>query len=345
MPSNTTTWRFTQLGGRKRTLVLADHAAPFGAPRRGTIVTDTVELREEEVHYDGDTPPTRHIFGLRYQPLELNGRFTDLRGGAGFARAKTAEVKQFVAEMQPVLVEWDDLVRCRGLITIFAPNREAGSEVEWELTVRVDGDDLLTAQPKFPTEQRSPGNFLNSIQLAMVELDEIKTSPPTLRSDVFDVLDSLIASVNAATAAVASVASEIDSYANAPFTLMRRFRYGLEQLGTAVAKLRDTYDDFRSDSALESEAADDTLQFLNLQARWSSSLHDVLRQIILADDAAARTEAGETLAFHAARDGDSWDSLSRQYYGSAARAEEIRKSNSVPAGQQPIPGTTYRIPR
>jgi hypothetical protein len=62
-------WRFEQLAGDKKTLILAGYSAPFGRPRQKAVVRDKVQIREKTTRYPGSSgPPTRHIFGDDYEP-------------------------------------------------------------------------------------------------------------------------------------------------------------------------------------------------------------------------------------------------------------------------------------
>jgi hypothetical protein len=344
MADNTTVWTFEQLAGNRRKLTLSDHAAPHGAPRRGAVVEDEIEMQMATVRYGGNAPVTRHLFGTKFQPMRISGRFSDSRGGAGFARKKTAEVKSFVDENQPVLITWDNIIACTGHIARFKPSRESGGEVAWEIEYEVDGDDLLQRTPDLPVIAKSPVTFTSKIAALLNEAPSLRELP-TLRGSVFDAMDSFVSALNQVTAEVAQTAGEINAFTNAPFALLRRFRAGLEQLRTAAVRLRFAFDDLNTNLALERENADQSLKFWDVQSIWSTSLLAILEEALNADEAAAEAEKGRMLTLYTAREGDTWERISLEMFQSAARADDIRTANGVDAGADPMAGAIYRIPR
>lgn len=346
--ANTTLWTFTQLDGAQSMLQLADHAAPHGRPREKPVVEPEIEVREETTYYSGDNPPTRHLFGLSHSSVKLEGRFSDLYGGEGFARRKRAEVRDFVAAQRQVSVVWDDLFAAKGFIKKFKSMIESGGEIAWEMEVLIDVDDLLNPgrhdqQLQFKIE---PADLTAQLREAMEAMDALQ-KVPTMRGSVFDFIGSLISAVNTATASVANVAAQIDSLATAPFQLLRRFRDGLLQLSTAVSNLRTTYDNLTIDIALESEAsADAAQQFWDIQAAWAASSLQAMRLALEAARSSALAEQGQLLSLYTGREGDTWELISRRFYaGSSTRAADIRSANSIEAGANPVPGTVYFIPR
>ncbi|HTF90122.1 MAG TPA: hypothetical protein VK843_17030, partial [Planctomycetota bacterium] len=285
-------WIFEQLGGKRRKLTLASHAAPHGRPRQGPVVSDGIELRESEVYYAGDSPPTRHIFGLAFPPWELKGRFSDSKGGAGFALAKVQEVKEFVAEAQTVRITWGPTTGGIGLIKRFKPDREARYDVAWEMTILIDSDDYIITNLPLP-EPRAPSEFMASVEaLLKGPLQTLLEAPPTMKGSIFDSLSSLVASVNGISASLVGIADQIDSFANAPLDALRRFNAGLGQFRTALIKLRNTYENFNAQLAIESQNAGEQLQFWQSQSNFSRSVVQVLREVAAAQREATLAERG-----------------------------------------------------
>ncbi len=128
MATHESRWVFEQLGGPRKKLELADHAAPHGRPRQAPVVSPEMHIRTSSTYYSGDVPRTIHVFGPSHEPVELVGRFSDRRGGRGFAIAKRDEVMRFVADQQEVLISWSDVYSVVGFITSFVPALEAVSE-------------------------------------------------------------------------------------------------------------------------------------------------------------------------------------------------------------------------
>lgn len=333
---------FVQLGGERKSLSLADHAAPFGRAHKDELVTDTVTVRETEVYCAGSNVPVRHIFGLRNEPWEFHGRFSDYWGGAGFAKAKAAEVKRFVAATQPVRIAWNDHLSAKGLIKSFEPKRETDREIEWKLTVLIDSDDLLGQVLKIPV-QRQPTDYTNQLLLYSTEItDAFKDI--AFKKDIFDSLDDLISDVSSVTSFAVSVAEELQSFESGFIGTLRRFRTAVGQVTTAVSIARNAIDSLPVDLAIERANYEEQFAFLNGQSIISDSAISMLALADEADKQAAIAERGKILAIHEAKGGETFESISTKYYGSAARAGDIRDANGVPAGQPPTPGELYTIP-
>jgi hypothetical protein len=340
-------WVFEQLGGKKRRLELARSAAPHGRPRQGAMATDGITIRQSERRYGGDGPPTRHIFGAMFEPYELQGRFSDIYEGAGFAKSKTEEVRAFVMDQQPVRLIWEDLISIEGFIDEFMPGRESRGEVEWKMKIRVDIDflagELIEPAPDVPT----PADFVNQMLLAIaIAKEKALEVPPTLKGDIFDALNILVGAVNSASAGLNQIADQIDSFATALVSSLRRFRAGLGQFRTAAIKFRNTYEHLTAQLALDSQNSEDKLAFWDAQATVGRAMAQALQQAARADRAAILAERGLIAGVITAQTGDTWEKLSkRAYSGNGGRGDEIRAANEVPAGADPKPGTSYLVPR
>ncbi len=344
MAANSQIWKFEQLGGEGRTLELAGHAAPFGAPRRGSVVDEEYTLRDDEVYYDGPGVPTRHIFGERAEPITIHGIWMDRRGGfVGFAKAKKREVLTFFRDKQPVRVTWDDIIGIVGLIKRVRFGNESGAHITWEMEILVDEDLLSPQEQAVIAETRGPASFANQIQLAMLDSEELLE--PLFKGDIFDSLDSLIGSVNSIAAELRETSEQIDSFANAPFAELRRLRAGLGQFRTAVVNLRRTYDELLANVSIEVNNTTEWQHLWNVQAALSSSTLTALRFAAQAEREAAKAEQGRVKAFYTAREGESWEAISQAVYGDSLHAAEVRQANGVDGGAAPTPGTTYLCPR
>lgn len=336
------TWIFQQLGGERRRLELSGTSGPMGRPRIGPVLEDELGVRHEEVHYDGNSPPTRHIFGLAHEPIELHGRWSDSYGGVGFAKAKVLEARSFFADMQPVLVTWADVISVRGLIEKLRTPRESVGEVEWRMTILIDSDDLLGQTMPAPPP-RSPRVILGN-PLEKLQLDDLPKTPKTLRVGPFEVLSSLVSVVGSAGDEVNRVASQIRSFATAPLALLKQFRAAIGQFKTTLVQLRDTFEMLPAEYALAVQGVEDAMRFDDSKARFHASALDVMRSLDEADREAELAQRGRAKALYAARGGDTFESMAVQFYGSASRAQEIREANGVPAGTSPSTGIVYLIP-
>jgi hypothetical protein len=340
-------WRFRQLGGDRKELVLADFDAPHGRPRQKPIVKDKITARTYTVHYSGEGPPTRHIFGDKFEPWELEGRFMDRAGGIGYAVRKTAYVKGFVADKQEVTITWGDQLAARGFIDSFEASIESSGEVAWSLTISIDADDLLPAKRTIaePTAA-SPKDYTAELEIALAKaLIPPSRQPVFFKGSLFDLLSSLITSVTAPFAALAQLASQMQAFEKSLIGEIRRFRAGIGQLRTALIIFRDTYQDFRSDIAIEGQNAEASLKFWQLQSESASATLRAMAILLEADRAAAKAERGKMMGYYQVKDGDSWESISQHIYGGADRIDDLRTANGIEPGAAPVPGAIYQVPR
>jgi hypothetical protein len=345
MADNTSVWTFEQLGGERKTLVLSDHAAPHGRPRQKPVVETELEQRNDKVYYAGNSVPTRHLFGVSESNQKLVGRFSDAFGGLGFARRKRLEVEGFWRDAQSCTATWDDLVSVSCFIERVKFGLESGGEITWEMELMIDQSDLvdIPGQVKI-TGILGPQDITRQINQAITDMHKL-VKVPGMRGSVFDSISSLISNVAAVTSALNQVAGQIDSFANAPFQLLNQLRAALDQFRTAVTALRTTYDDLTVHLALENDNAQSWQQFFDVQSAWAASSLEAIRLALAAERASALAQQGNIKELYTAKDGDTWDQISRiAYGGSADRAEDIRKANSVEAGANPVPGTTYMVP-
>jgi len=335
-------WIFQQLGGDRKRLELSGTSGPMGRPRISPVLEDELVVRQEEVRYDGVAPPTRHIFGVGDEPVEIHGRWSDTYGGKGFAKAKLLEARAFVAAAQPVLVSWTDFYSIRGLIEKLRTSRESVGEVEWWMTILVDSDALLGAVRPAPPP-RTPRVILGD-PMANLGLDDLPKVPPTLRVGIFDWLSALVSAAGEAGNEVNRVASQIRSFATAPLALLKQFRAAIGQFKTTLVQLRDTFEMLPTEYALAVESVGDAVRLDGAKARFHASALDVMRSLDEADREAELAQRGKAKALYAARGGDTFESIAVQFYGSASRANEIRDANGVAAGANPTTGILYLIP-
>ena len=332
---------FRQLTGDRKTLELADHAAPHGRSHGNVALSDQVAVREAEAYCGGNNVPTRHLFGLKHEPWEPKGRFSDYWGGEGFAQAKAAEVKRFVADQQPVHISWGESLSATGLILEFKPDRETEADIEWTLKIAIDSDELIGQVIELPT-RKAPQDFVNQIILhGSAAVTAYKDLP--LKLTLFETLDSLISNVSAATGFVVSVAAEVQSFERDFIGAIRRFRTALGQLKTAAVIARDAIDALQLDAAIEAHDANSQLSFASNTAIFSDSTYSMIRQCAEADRQAAIAERGRIRAIYEAKSGDTFESIAAAN-GLSGRAEDIRVANGVSSGQPPVSGVLYILP-
>lgn len=343
----TAPWVFTQVTAQQKTLKLDGWDAPHGRPRMKPIVEDGVESRHKRTYYSGNDEPTRHIFGTKLKDLELSGRFMDRYGGPGYARTKAEYAKAFADDKIPVLITWGQNVAVTGYIAEFTPKRESEAEIAWEMKVEVDVDHLLqSSKIRGDAQAPAPEAFVDVMSLLMVQaLVPVEDQPDAFKGSFFDSLDSIVVGLTSAFATLANVALAMSSFEDSLVGDLRRFRAGLGQFKTALIIFRDTYQDFRSETALEGDNAAEQLSFARLQSASAVASMQLMFQIAEADRQAQIAERGKILGFYEAKEGDTWEGISRQVYGSITRSTDLREANGIAPGVDPVAGTTYAIPR
>ncbi len=343
MPANTLVWEFTQLHGKKDTLRLEDHAAPHGRAHKKPVVETDTELRTDRVYYSGNDIPTRHLFGAKDKNRVIEGRLKDSYGGKDFARLKKREIEEFFRGQQLCKVKWDDLVSFIGMVVGLKIGIESGACITYRIEVEVDSDDIVRNFQQI-VAPRGPGEMDAQLRAALTNIDKL-TKVPGMRGSIFDSISSLIGVVGTATSALNDITSQIDSFANAPFQLANQLRAALGQFRTAGTALRQTYDDLQAHIAIENDNANNWLDLWDVQAAWAASSLEAIRLAIEMERALAIAQQSQIKAIYTAREGDTWDQISRvSYNGSADRAGDIREFNGVTGGSNPVPGTDYMVP-
>lgn len=339
-------WVFTQINPAQKTLRLDGWDAPFGRPRGKSVVDDGVESRHKRTYYSGNDQPSRHIFGGKLPDWELTGRFMDRFGGKGYASAKAEYAKAFSADKIPVLITCGSTIAATGYIASFTAKRESDAEIAWEMKVEIDVDHILEQSRVKQAPVASPEELSQAMGLLITQaLVPVEDQPESFKGSFFDSLDSIVVGLTSAFSTLANIAQSMSSFEQSVIGDIRRFRAGLGQLKTALIIFRETYQDFRSDLALQGDNAAEQMDFARLQSASAVSSMQLMLMIADADRQAAIAERGRIIGYYEGRDGDTWESISRQVYGSATRANDIRDANGIAPGSEPVAGTSYAIPR
>ncbi len=354
------TWFFEQLGGAKKSIELSGWQAPHGRPRQKPVVTDGIETRKSEVYYPGDDRgPTLHLFGRKYTPWELEGRFRDRSDGVGFAVAMTEKVKAFVGDQQRVRISWGDILSVEGFLDSFAPGREAEGEVAWKLTASIYVD-LFAKRVRKAKPAKTIGL---AAQLAKLDLEmALAGVPHTPTASVFDALDSILGlPANVAGAFVESLDGIVDLFTStagafqkaaggisdvekATFASLNRLASVSSQMQGAAGALRETFTNADADAVLLRECATENARLWKGQSATEAALADLVGETADIQVAIQLAKRGAASQSYVVREGDSFESISTQFYGSPDRASDIRAANKIPAGQAPIPGAELLIP-
>lgn len=358
------TWRFVQLGGDRKQLELGGLDAPFGRPRQKPVVTDSVEVREETIYYAGSDKPTRHIYGVAYENWSLQGRIGDrnpvgsngIAPGTGYAKALIDYIKRFVADQQPVTVQWGNIVSATAFIRKFTPRREAEYEAEYLLEIRIDSDETSpTSRVNVLSSRRSPRDAAAS---AAAELRGLSAKVTTnlspadpnasynavVRPGILEGLENAVASVNNAVANVLAVTQTIDSVEKAVVGDLKRLRAGIAQLKTAALSLQNTYESMQLDLVAQRRTFLSDWSIQAGRADSDLSLVRALGTLEELDKRAEIAERGRAFTSYVAKYGDTWESIATALLGGPDRADTIRQANGITAGTLPVPGRSYKIP-
>jgi nucleoid-associated protein YgaU len=338
-------WKFTQLAGDRKVLTLAGESAPHGRPRASPVVEDEMALRDIAVYYPGNRRPTRHSFGEIHTDWTLTGRFADRFLGQGGARAKVLELKEFIADQQPVHIEWGDILAATGLVRRIKPSRESEAEIAWTLTVGIDGDDAMPAALPQPPAS-SPAAALGSLGAPLASFQALSDRPRDLPldADFLSALDDLVSLVGTLTASVLGVAHDIDNVEKALAGDLNRLRANIQQLETAVLELHQTLDSAQNDFAVTSASGASEAAWHAARADASAEAFAMAALLADSDRQLEIAQRGRAQTTHVVAAGDTWESLSTRYYGGPSKADVLRKANGALYGEKPRAGRTVQIP-
>lgn len=342
-----TPWQFEQLEGEKKTLVLSGWAAPFGRPRQGAVVRKAIKWRSERTYYPGGKNSTRHLFGLAFPDLELNGRFrSGPLGGDGAAQKKMEEVLAFVADGQPVRFAWGGFVVGTGFIVEFDPGIEGAtikgaSEVEWKMLVEVDDYPGLQ-KGKAPVRAKPPYDYWFALRSLSGTIRQ-DLEGLALVGDVMDLIGSVLDQLTGAINEVTSIVDTLAEWKNGTFAQLNRIRGAAQNVILFGTNLRELVEQTKQD-ALAFNARTQELSTLATQASVISQIRAMSTTARDVDAEADRAIIGKLKTTYVAQDGDTWESISTKFFGDSGRANDIRDANLAGPGEQIRPGREYLIP-
>jgi hypothetical protein len=341
-------WKFTQLGGARKTITLTGALAPHGRPRKGPVVSDGFGLRHSATYYPGREKPTRHIFGVRHSDWQLKGRWMDRDlGKIGGAVDMLAEMKAFIADGETVLITWGNIGAWVGLVLEVLPERESASQIAYAITVAIDHDSRQALDvPTTPVQ--NPKDDTAKLLDLIGPLKTLSTDIPgdiEFQSSFLDSIDDFVSSVNAITGAIVDVVNGIDNFEQAASSELNRLRGGIGQLHTALVILNGTLDDASSDAAVERASASSQTEWARTREDDRAATLALLALLAEMDAGAEQVLRGRADKTSRAVAGDSWESLSRQHYGGSDKADALRQANGARYGAQPLAGKTLHVPK
>jgi hypothetical protein len=356
-------WKFTQLGGPRKTLQLTGWSAPFGRARRAPIVNGGLHVGTQSTTYS-DGSRTVHAFGAEGKPFELTGRWMDagmaIHGGAQKA---ARDWKDFVGDRQEVRVSWGDILSYRIFIEDLDAHYESEDSVAWELKaiVLVDEAGQITTQPLPTTSPAQYAARLAALLNATRAPFHVSTSTSLagILTEVSDAFDVLVSSMNGPFAAVYDTASALSSFESALSADLQKMGAGVQSLRTSVLEMRDLNELLISRTALMSGelgtavgdvqgglfSGPDILQLTAAKADADLATANMLALIAEMQNDIDRRLRGDSGTAHAAQSGDTWEKIGTRSLGSPDAGRAIRAMNGIRYGAKPQPGRRYTIPR
>ncbi len=338
------TWVFEQVGGEGRYLFLSGWAAPFGRPRQGAVVKPVLRARTERTYYPGSNTPTRHVFGVKYDDWELKGRFRDRDLGKGGAKIKTEEAKAFVRDLLPVRISWGDVLVFSGFLDELEIGYESEAEIEWTLKVSIDNDEMAATPGANLSDIPSPSDLSTDLGAALDAITAV-VALTALPGSIGDLVDSAVDSFRSVTGTVRGIVDQITTFKDATFAQINRAVAGVNQLREAGVELRETLLSIPSEQRGVGQRATDIVQLQVSQATVEDQIRDSLATGAEIERGTVFARIGRIKATFVAAEGDTWEAVSSRVYGSPDRASDLREANGAPAGQNPVPGAMYLIPK
>lgn len=334
------TWKFKQLGGAQRELELADWNAPHGRARQGSVCRLPIEARTSRTRYPGPgNNVTRHVFGPNFPDVTLKGRFRK-----GRVQAKLEEVRAFVADFQLVRVTWGKVFVCEGFIQQFDPGVEAANEfgateVEWTMTIEVDGYPDLAKSRSSTKSKRKPTDYTSAIKAALLNVQADFGSLAFVGS-IADLLTNALDKLVGAVESLTSMADGLADFKDSAFATAQRIRGAAKNVIRAGQELRELTESIPVE-ARQVGAEFDELESMTKTPATTEQIQAMLKEARDLDEAADRAIVGRTKATYVAKPGDTWESIAQQFKVSP---DKLRQANLASPGEPVRAGQEYLIP-
>src|SRR6185312_8039217 len=236
-------WSFSQIGGTRAPLTLYGWQAPFGRPRRGTVVNMGLTVRKQVTYYPGkNTPPTVHAFATEGKPFELHGRWMDQAIGAlGGAQKMVRDWKDFIADQVEVRAKWGDILSYRIFVHDFDAELESDAELSWKLQAIVLVDEAAPVV-QFDVASKAPSDYASQADTLFDHAKAPFTSHGNLLAvlpEISDLFDAIVSVINAPFAAVFDTCASLSDFETALSSDLSRITSGLHTVRTGILELRD----------------------------------------------------------------------------------------------------------
>lgn len=350
-------WSFTQIEGvgERKTLTLEGYNAPFGRPRQGAVVKETVKVRLQTKYIPGlNDAPQRTSFGAGWEPTELHGRWMtkNLRATALSANEVADQWVLFVRDQRTIRMAWGSIVSYVGFIEELELSREGEHEVAWKMKIQVDKRDDIGKVKKF--QAATPISEDTTKLLGLIT--NVTVIPPKIRPnldlDFLDELDNLAALANEPSALLNKLAGRFDDLERGTFSTLQHFRGAIQGCRTALLTFHEVIEDAHLDGILATGSPNPlALRTADGEVDWSafetSEMIDFTDAMALLSQLDRKVElagAAEVSKLITAVLGDTWESLATRAYNDPAKAGDIRTANGATYGAQPVPSEIYFVP-
>ncbi len=358
------TWTFQQLTTKEpKLLQLAGYNAPFGRPRQKPVAKELIKSRVQTTNYPGRSGrPTRHSFGINWEPMELTGRWmTKMMQGSDTANSVADEWRTFMADEIACRISWGNIVSYIGYIEELELGRESEDHIAWRMKILVDSNEGVENQTVLVPRQPSIFEDFNDVIniLSRSNLLQLPTLP-NLSTDFLEQLDLLARALNGPSAALNKLVGRLEDIEKATFATLGHLRSAIKGFEIAFVDFRNLIMDSQIDAGNFARSAVSDIAWIQFQMDLDLHGNDILALMAAMDRKAELAQrqqftkvikARQTPTFTVAGSsndntllyrGESWESLSIRATGSALNAGKIRDANG--GGGFAVAGETYIVP-
>ncbi len=365
MSNSSNIWSFQQLGGKDpKQLELAGYNAPFGRPRKDPVAKELIKSRVSTTNYPGRSGrPTRHSFGINWEPMELKGRWmTKMMTGTDTAQTVADNWRKFVEDEVACRISWGFIVSYIGYIEELELGRESEHHIAWRMKILIDKNEAQAWKAA-----RAPTPSLEDLFTDWAELANNKILPPkfvlpNLNTDFLDQIDFAVRALATPSAILNRLAGQLADIEKATFAILGHFRGALKGFEQAFVEFRNLIMDTQIDAGNFARTAVSDINWIQYQLDLELHGNDIMALIAAMDRRAELAQKRQFTRFICARANnlevsrpggsdeifdvvsqwESWESLSIRATGSVLAASAIREANG--GGTHATAGETYLVP-
>ncbi len=354
MSNSSSVWEFVQLGTKgTKTLRLEGYNAPFGRPRKEPVLKELIKSSVQTTKYPGRSGrPTRHSFGVNWEPMELKGRWmTKMMHGGNTAKSVANDWSDFLQDEMLCRISWGYIVSYIGYIEELELSRESEHHIAWRMKILIDKNDD-SATNKFNAQHNPDSTDLFQSVFDSVFDFKLKTAVKlpeisNISSSFLETLDGLARALNGPSAAINKLAGQISDFEKATFSTLGHFRSAIKGFEQSFVAFRNLIMDSQIDAGNFARSAESDIKWIQFQMDLDLHGNDILALMAAMDRKAELAQRQQFTKVIKAKSpdfnrGESWESLSIRATGTAQNAAKIRAANG--GGGHAVPGETYLVP-